>query len=120
MKKQHKFRLTIEQREYLWDIFFQNRKPNKKMKQDIADSLGITLQFVQNWFRNSRATFKTRFEDKMTNYDSSVFLPNCNALCIQPNSYEIQKYFYVNKNGDLPVIYLKYYRELGVYYLSYW
>ncbi|KAF2842428.1 hypothetical protein M501DRAFT_1013771 [Patellaria atrata CBS 101060] len=61
-------RLTKEQHDILEAHFQQQHKPNTNTKKGFAETLGVPLDKINNWFQNRRAKVKQDFKKSMNAY----------------------------------------------------
>ncbi|GME51376.1 homeobox domain-containing protein [Neofusicoccum parvum] len=65
-------RLTKEQHDILESHFQQQHKPSTTTKKGFAESLGVPLEKINNWFQNRRAKVKQDMKKQMAQYNMQV------------------------------------------------
>ncbi|KAL0260993.1 hypothetical protein SLS55_004685 [Diplodia seriata] len=65
-------RLTKEQHDILEAHFQQQHKPSTTTKKGFAESLGVPLEKINNWFQNRRAKVKQDMKKQMAQYTMQV------------------------------------------------
>lgn len=70
--KEVKPRLTKEQHDILEAHFQQQHKPSTTTKKGFAESLGVPLEKINNWFQNRRAKVKQDMKKQMAQYNMQV------------------------------------------------
>ncbi|OJD37586.1 homeobox domain-containing protein [Diplodia corticola] len=65
-------RLTKEQHDILEAHFQQQHKPSTTTKKGFAESLGVPLEKINNWFQNRRAKVKQDMKKQMAQYNMHV------------------------------------------------
>ncbi|CAG5076018.1 Similar to Pitx3: Pituitary homeobox 3 (Rattus norvegicus) [Cotesia congregata] len=60
-KKQQKITFTKDQCLFLEETFRKNRYPRTSIREQIAESLGLTERQVNNWFGNRRRKERDNF-----------------------------------------------------------
>ncbi|KAI9728644.1 MAG: hypothetical protein M1828_002750 [Chrysothrix sp. TS-e1954] len=69
-------RLSKEQQDLLESHFQSVPKPSTKSKQAFADSLGVSIAKINNWFQNRRAKVKQERKKQQTIFASSFGAPS--------------------------------------------
>ncbi|KAB2577487.1 Homeobox protein HD-5 [Lasiodiplodia theobromae] len=65
-------RLTKEQHDILEAHFQQQHKPSTTTKKGFAESLGVPLEKINNWFQNRRAKVKQDMKKQMAQYNMQL------------------------------------------------
>ncbi|RVD91391.1 homeodomain transcription factor [Tubulinosema ratisbonensis] len=120
MDLRKKSRPNEKQKKSLWEHFFKNKTPNKPERILLANKLGVSVKYIENWFRNTRANFKNKLKSDNLFGNNVVIVPYCMALLIKPNLTDVEKYIYlVMKGCNVPIL-IKFNYESKKYSLSYW
>ncbi|KAF2189508.1 hypothetical protein K469DRAFT_682947 [Zopfia rhizophila CBS 207.26] len=67
-------RLTKEQHDILEAHFQQQHKPSTSTKKGFAESLGVPVDKINNWFQNRRAKVKQDLKKQMNQYNMNMGL----------------------------------------------
>ncbi|KAF2018778.1 hypothetical protein BU24DRAFT_405533 [Aaosphaeria arxii CBS 175.79] len=65
-------RLTKEQHDILEAHFQQQHKPSTNTKKGFAETLGVPLDKINNWFQNRRAKVKQDIKKQMNSYNMTM------------------------------------------------
>lgn len=65
-------RLTKEQHDILEAHFQQQHKPSTSTKKGFAESLGVPVDKINNWFQNRRAKVKQDLKKQMSQYNMNM------------------------------------------------
>lgn len=119
---------TKEEKCFLMQCFSHNINPDMHERKQISLITHISIERVRNWFQNQRAQLRKNETgismvkqimcDPPPKYE---FFSDCNALCIEPNAYNVEKYKarFANSTKN-PAIIAKLDWKTGWYSLGYW
>ncbi|EOD52116.1 putative homeobox domain-containing protein [Neofusicoccum parvum UCRNP2] len=101
-------RLTKEQHDILESHFQQQHKPSTTTKKGFAESLGVPLEKINNWFQNRRAKVKQDMKKQMAQYNMQDYssahghVLSSISESTQPGSYDAVMQSLVNAGYPMP------------------